>query len=69
MGEDGFLMGGGMTQMTKQLIGVGATWAYAAIVSAVLLFIIDKTIGLRMKPEAEQSGMDITEHGEEAYAL
>ena len=69
MGDDGLFMGGGMTQMTKQLIGVGATWVYAAVVSGVLLFVIDKVMGLRMSPEAEQAGLDLTEHGEEAYSF
>jgi Amt family ammonium transporter len=36
-------------------------------VTAVLLFVIDKTIGLRPTEEAEREGLDITEHGERAY--
>jgi Amt family ammonium transporter len=45
------------------------TWLYAAVVSAALLFIIDKTMGLRMKSSDEETGMDVTQHGEEGYVL
>lgn len=66
--KDG-LIAGQTGPLVAQLIGVGATWAYAAIVSAVLLFIIDKTMGLRMKSTDEEIGMDVSLHGEEGYVL
>ena len=44
--------------------GIGVTIAYDAILSFVLLFIIDKTMGLRVSPEAERDGLDIALHGE-----
>jgi Amt family ammonium transporter len=56
-------------QLGPQLVGVGMTWLYAAVVSAALLFIIDKTMGLRMKSSDEETGMDVTQHGEEGYVL
>ncbi|MBD1833848.1 ammonium transporter [Cyanobacteria bacterium FACHB-472] len=33
----------------------------------IILKILDATVGLRPKPEAEMQGIDITEHGEEGY--
>jgi Amt family ammonium transporter len=67
-GKDGLLFGN-PGQLVPQLAGVGVTWLYAAVVSAVLLFIIDKTMGLRMKSSDEETGMDVTQHGEEGYVL
>ncbi|MFN3650802.1 MAG: ammonium transporter [Armatimonadota bacterium] len=65
---DGLLYGNA-GQMIPQLTGVAVTWVYAAVVSAVLLFIIDKTIGLRVKSTDEEVGLDISQHGEEGYVL
>jgi Amt family ammonium transporter len=66
--KDG-LIKGSAAQMWPQFVGVVATWVFAAVGSAVLLFIIDKVIGLRMKPAEEESGMDLALHGEEGYVL
>ncbi len=67
-GKEGWLRGN-PGQMLTQLTAVGATWVYAAVVSAVILFLIDKTIGLRLKPADEEVGMDVSQHGEEGYLL
>jgi len=37
------------------------------VISALLYFAIDKTLGLRPTEEAEREGLDINEHGERAY--
>ena len=55
---------GNAGQIVTQLYGIGVTIAYDAILSLVLLFIVDKTIGLRVSPEAERDGLDIALHGE-----
>jgi Amt family ammonium transporter len=55
---------GNSGQIVTQLYGIGVTIAYDAIVSFVLLFAIDKTIGLRVSPEAERDGLDVALHGE-----
>ena len=47
-----------------QAKGVGVTVIYGAVVSTVILLIIDKTIGLRVTEEQEREGLDITLHGE-----
>ena len=43
------------------------TAALASIVTYILLKIISVTIGLRVEPEAEHAGLDVSEHGESAY--
>jgi ammonium transporter, Amt family len=68
VGANGLLAGDGGL-VVKQLIGVGATWLYAGVASAVLLFLVDKLLGLRVKSNEEDSGLDLTQHGEEAYAM
>jgi Amt family ammonium transporter len=57
--------------IVKQLIiqakAVALTLAWSGIGSAVLYFIVDKTLGLRPSVEAEREGLDLTSHGERAY--
>ena len=54
-------------QLLIQLKAVLITLAWSGIGSAILYFIIDKTIGLRPSEEAEREGLDLAEHGERAY--
>ena len=54
-------------QLVTQIKAVALTLLWSGIGSAVLFFILDKTIGLRPDAEAEREGLDITEHGERAY--
>jgi Amt family ammonium transporter len=67
-GRDG-LMAGSVGPLVEQLIAVVAAGGYAAVVTVVLLKLIDKTIGLRVTADEEQEGLDAVHHGEEAYAL
>ena len=53
------------TTMTIQAIGAFATLAYSFIVSWIILFILDITIGLRVDAEDESMGLDLTQHGEQ----
>jgi len=66
--KDGLIFGNA-SQMLPQLAGVGATWLYAGLMSAVLLFIVDKITGLRVKSTEEDAGLDLTQHGEEGYVF
>lgn len=50
-----------------QLVGTVATFAWMFIASFVVLFIISKTMGLRVSDEEEQEGMDVYECGMNAY--
>ena len=54
-------------QIVTQLKAVSVTLILSGGVSAVLFFLIDKTIGLRPSVEVELEGLDIAEHGERAY--
>jgi Amt family ammonium transporter len=60
---------GAITQLGIQAIGVAATIVYAVAVTWVLLKVIDATIGLRVSAEQEEVGLDVTQHGEEAYHM
>ncbi|MFZ4518558.1 MAG: ammonium transporter, partial [Microthrixaceae bacterium] len=64
---DGLLNGGGFTLLAEQAIANGATIIYSAVVTAVILFAIKATIGLRATEEEEMEGLDVTQHGESAY--
>jgi Amt family ammonium transporter len=54
-------------QVLNQLAGVGIAWAISALGTIVLLFAVDKVIGLRVSPEDEHEGLDLSQHGEEGY--
>lgn len=64
----GCLYGKGFAQLGTQLIGAGVAFAWAFGIGLVLFFIIKKTIGLRVSKEEELRGLDVGEHGMEAYA-
>jgi len=61
------LTSGNFKQFVTQLIAVGAAGAYAVIVTLVIAFVLDKTIGLRVEKEDEIRGLDQTQHSESAY--
>jgi ammonium transporter, Amt family len=63
------LIAGNSAQFVSQAIGVVAAGAYAFIVTCVLAFIIDKTIGLRVDKDDEIMGLDQTQHSESGYNL
>ncbi|KFN43967.1 ammonium transporter [Arenimonas oryziterrae] len=56
-------------QLWKQAQGVGFTILYTAVVSLVLLKLIDWTIGLRVAPDEETEGLDLALHNERGYNL
>ncbi len=61
----GLIEGG--TQLIPQFLAVVITWVYAAVVSWVLLKLIDLVVGLRVTQEEEIQGLDLSQHGEEGY--
>ncbi|MCT9093671.1 ammonium transporter [Streptomyces sp. ASQP_92] len=63
----GLFYGGGLDQLGKQALGVGAVLGYSLVVSAVLALALDKTIGMRVPEDDEISGIDQVEHAETAY--
>jgi len=58
---------GNAHQLTKQLIAVGTSWGLALVGTLVILKVVDVFIGLRVSPEKEFEGLDISEHGMSAY--
>lgn len=53
-----------MTQLSIQAASAIATLLYGGLMSALILKIIDFTIGLRVTPEEELTRLDLTQHGE-----
>lgn len=68
VGAKGLLMGD-MKQFMTQIIAIAAAGAYAVIVTLVIAFILDKTIGLRVEKEDEIMGLDQTQHSESGYNM
>ena len=56
-------------QMVNQIAGIAIAWGLSIVGTLVLLFVVDKVIGLRLRPEDEAAGLDLSQHGEEAYDL
>jgi Amt family ammonium transporter len=55
------------TQLINQLVSILAATSLAVVGSIILLTLLNITIGLRVTPEEEQRGLDVTQHGEEGY--
>ncbi|MCA9213820.1 MAG: ammonium transporter [Planctomycetales bacterium] len=67
-GEDGLFYDSGAVQLViAQVVAAGITIVFAAVVTAILLVILNMTIGLRVSQEKEIRGLDLAEHGEEGY--
>jgi ammonium transporter, Amt family len=60
---------GNWHQVYNQAAGMGIGWALAIVGTLVLLFIVDKTMGLRVSATDEAAGLDLSQHGEEGYDL
>jgi len=60
---------GNPAQFGIQLLGVLVTIAYAALMTFVLLKVLDRLMGLRVSPDDESVGLDISQHDERGYIL
>ncbi|MGC9223118.1 MAG: ammonium transporter [Terracidiphilus sp.] len=60
---------GHWSQILYQLAGVGVAWGISIVGTVILLFAVDKTMGLRVTAEHEIAGLDLSQHGEEGYVL
>lgn len=65
-GKDGVLKGN-FGELGVELVAIAVTYAIAGIGTFIILKVLDATIGLRTSEETEYQGLDINEHGEEAY--
>jgi ammonium transporter, Amt family len=64
---DGLFFGGGVNLLVNQLIGVASVLGWCLVTGFVLFGAIKLIMGLRVTPEEELAGLDIGEHGSEAY--
>lgn len=65
--NNGLLYGGGAGQLIAQAIGIVACGVWTVGTATILFFAIKSTIGLRVSAEEEELGLDLHEHGSEAY--
>ena len=69
LGLDGLFYGGGATLLGKQALGVGLVMGYSFVMTLIIGFLIEKTIGFRVKTENELAGVDLSEHAESSYEM
>ncbi|MDE1175999.1 MAG: ammonium transporter [Edaphobacter sp.] len=62
----GLLEGNG-GQVLNQLIGIAIAMSISVVGTLIILFLVDKTIGLRVSEDEERDGLDLSQHGEEGY--
>jgi len=60
---------GNWHQVLNQAIGVGIGWGFSIVGTLLLLFLVDRFIGLRVSVTDENIGLDLTQHNEEGYDL
>ncbi|RWZ46218.1 ammonium transporter [Labedella phragmitis] len=65
----GLFMGGDASQLIVQAIAAFAVLAYSFVLAFVIGWVIQKTMGFRVKNEDELAGIDTVVHGEEGYVL
>jgi Amt family ammonium transporter len=59
----------GLGQLGTQAIGVGATLGFSFVATWIILWVVDKVIGLRVTEEDEITGLDLSQHAEVGYTL
>ncbi|AVR45692.1 ammonium transporter [Christiangramia fulva] len=65
--DGGLFYGGGIHQLWVQFIGVASIGAWAMLTTFIVMFILKKTIGLRVTEQEELEGLDMHEHGVDSY--
>ena len=65
--RNGLFYGGGAGLLGEQCLGVVCVAGFSLVVSYILAQIVDKTMGLRVSEEEEETGLDLTQHEESAY--
>ena len=63
------LLEGNAGQAVNNVLGALLTWVLAAVGTIILLKIVDAVVGLRVSEDEEIKGLDLSQHGEEAYSL
>ena len=65
--NDGLWFGGGFTQVGIQLLGTVTVSVFIVVVMGLIFKLIDAVVGLRVPRNEELKGLDVAEHGTEAY--
>lgn len=68
-GADGLFNGGGLELLGKQFLASIAVLAFSFVVTLVIGKLLDVVVGLRVSPEQEEQGLDLSQHAETAYNL
>ena len=66
-GVEGLFHGGGATLLGHQALGAFSVLGYSFVVTYILGFILDKTLGFRVSEDVEAEGIDLAEHAEGGY--
>jgi Amt family ammonium transporter len=69
VGINGLFYGGGTALLGKQALAVAMVGGYSFLVTLILGYAIEKTIGFRVTKESELEGVDFNEHAESAYEM
>jgi Amt family ammonium transporter len=65
--KEGIFYGGGAGLLGEQILANAAAIVWSFVVTTAIMMVLKKTIGVRVTPEVEESGLDYAEHGELAY--
>jgi Amt family ammonium transporter len=60
---------GGWTQLGRQAVLAVVGIAYPFVMTWIILWVVDRTVGLRVSPGEEEAGLDLSEHAEVGYRL
>jgi Amt family ammonium transporter len=60
---------GSLAQVGRQAIAVGVTFGFSFVATLAILKVVDLVMRIRVTPEEEEEGLDVSEHGEVAYTL
>lgn len=69
VGVDGLFYGGGVDQLGKQALAALAVFAFSLGMTAMLVWVLDRTVGFRVTADDEALGVDLVLHAEAAYDL
>jgi Amt family ammonium transporter len=62
------LIHGNPSQLGVQAVAVGVVWLYTFVLTFLILKLLDRTLTLKVDEKEEALGLDVAQHGEEAYA-
>ncbi|MCI0345920.1 MAG: ammonium transporter, partial [Chloroflexi bacterium] len=66
---DGLAYGNGFTQLGRQAVAVLATLGYSFVVTLIICWVVDRTVGLRVDEDSELQGLDLSQHAETGYTF